>query len=136
VQSLILLDCRTVAVCASLVAINGVALAQDAQGSPGSTHVTVTCASQAGERRECAANTSAAVTLMKSTGAAACLLGLVGVNLYPTDVRNHPLKMQVIDVNRSPVSSTFGYYVGGQKGTTCRWRRLRRSNEPRAVLLI
>jgi hypothetical protein len=21
-------------------------------------------------------------------------------------------------VNRSPVSSTFGYYVGGQKGTT------------------
>ena len=26
--------------------------------------------------------------------------------------------MQFIDVNRSPVSSAFGYYVGGQKGTT------------------
>ena len=26
--------------------------------------------------------------------------------------------LQVIDVERSPVSSTFGYYVGGQKGTT------------------
>ena len=24
----------------------------------------------------------------------------------------------MIDVNRSPVSSTFGYYVGGQDGTT------------------
>jgi len=23
-----------------------------------------------------------------------------------------------MDVNRSPVNSTFGYYVGGQKGTT------------------
>jgi hypothetical protein len=28
------------------------------------------------------------------------------------------LNAQVIDVNRSPVSSAFGYYVGGQKGTT------------------
>jgi hypothetical protein len=24
----------------------------------------------------------------------------------------------VIDVNRSPVSSSFGYYIGGQDGTT------------------
>jgi hypothetical protein len=43
---------------------------------------------------------------------------LVGANLYPWNTRNHRLNFQVIDVNRSPVSSTFGYYVGGQTGTT------------------
>jgi hypothetical protein len=43
---------------------------------------------------------------------------LAGVNIYPADTRNHRLNVQVIDVNRSPVSSTFGYYVGGQDGTT------------------
>jgi len=43
---------------------------------------------------------------------------LVGVNFYPLDTRNHRLNLQVIDVNHSPVSSTFGYYVGGQDGTT------------------
>ena len=43
---------------------------------------------------------------------------LVGANFYPANSRNHRLNMQVIDVNRSPVSSTFGYYVGGQTGTT------------------
>jgi hypothetical protein len=43
---------------------------------------------------------------------------LAGVNYYPADTRNHRLNVQVIDVNRSPVSSTFGYYVGGQNGTT------------------
>jgi hypothetical protein len=43
---------------------------------------------------------------------------LAGVNVYPWDTRNHRLNFQVIDVNRSPVSSTFGYYVGGQSGTT------------------
>jgi hypothetical protein len=42
---------------------------------------------------------------------------LAGINFYPADTRNHRLNVQVIDVNRSPVSSTFGYYVGGQKGT-------------------
>ena len=36
---------------------------------------TVTCASTAGERRECPANTSGGVALLKSTGAAPCLLG-------------------------------------------------------------
>jgi hypothetical protein len=41
-----------------------------------------------------------------------------GANFYPADTRNHRLNMQVISVNRSPVSSAFGYYVGGQKGTT------------------
>jgi hypothetical protein len=43
---------------------------------------------------------------------------LVGANWYPFKTRNHRLNVQVIDVNRSPVSSTFGYYTGGQKGTT------------------
>jgi hypothetical protein len=42
---------------------------------------------------------------------------LAGMNFYPADTRNHRLNLQVIDVNRSPVSSTFGYYVGGLKGT-------------------
>ena len=43
---------------------------------------------------------------------------LVGMNFYPVNTRNVRLNVQVIDVNRSPVSSAFGYYVGGQKGTT------------------
>jgi hypothetical protein len=43
---------------------------------------------------------------------------ILGTNFYPFDSRNYRLNAQVIDVNRSPVSSTFGYYVGGQSGTT------------------
>lgn len=43
---------------------------------------------------------------------------LAGANFYPTNTRNHRLNLQVIDVNHSPVSSAFGYYVGGQDGTT------------------
>lgn len=43
---------------------------------------------------------------------------LAGLNFYPLETRNHRLNVQVIDVNRSPVSSTFGYYVGGQTGTS------------------
>ena len=43
---------------------------------------------------------------------------LAGMNFYPADTRNHRLNVQLMDVNRSPVSSTFGYYVGGQTGTT------------------
>ena len=43
---------------------------------------------------------------------------LVGMNYYLADTRNHRFNVQVIDVNRSPASSTFGYYVGGQKGAT------------------
>ena len=42
---------------------------------------------------------------------------LVGANYYPFDTRNIRLNVQVIDVNRSPVSSAFGYYVGGHDGT-------------------
>jgi hypothetical protein len=41
-----------------------------------------------------------------------------GGNFYPFNTRNHRLNVQVQNVNRSPVGSTFGYYVGGQDGTT------------------
>jgi Protein of unknown function (DUF3011) len=41
-----------------------------------------------------------------------------GMNYYPFNTRNHRLNVQVLDVNRSPVSSAFGYYVGGLKGTS------------------
>ena len=74
VQSLILLDFRTVAVCAALIATSEVVLAQDASASSGST-ITVSCSSQAGERQVCTADTSAGVTLVRSTGQTACLLG-------------------------------------------------------------
>lgn len=43
---------------------------------------------------------------------------LVGFNYYPVNTRNHRFNLQLMNVNRSPVSSTFGYYVGGQDGTT------------------
>jgi hypothetical protein len=43
---------------------------------------------------------------------------LLGMNYYPTRSRNYRLNVQVMDVERSPVSSTFGYYTGGQDGTT------------------
>jgi hypothetical protein len=42
----------------------------------------------------------------------------VGMNWYPYPTRNHRLNLQLLDVNKSPVSSTFGYYVGGQDGWT------------------
>ena len=41
-----------------------------------------------------------------------------GLNYYPFQSRNYRLNLQVMDVNGSPVSSNFGYYVGGQDGTT------------------
>lgn len=43
---------------------------------------------------------------------------LLGMNYYPWDTRNLRFNLQLMDVNRSPVSSTFGYYTGGQDGTT------------------
>jgi hypothetical protein len=43
---------------------------------------------------------------------------LGGANFYPTNSRNHRDNAQIMRVDGSPVSSTFGYYVGGQKGTT------------------
>ena len=43
---------------------------------------------------------------------------LVGTNYYPFDTRDIRLNLQLINVNHSPVSSTFGYYTAGQDGTT------------------
>jgi hypothetical protein len=43
---------------------------------------------------------------------------LGGMNYYLAHSRNYRVNFQVIDVHRSPVSSTFGYYVGGQRGIT------------------
>jgi hypothetical protein len=43
---------------------------------------------------------------------------LVGTNFYPADTRLIRLNVQLIDVNRSPVSSAFGYYTAGQTGKT------------------
>jgi len=43
---------------------------------------------------------------------------IVGTNFYPADTRNHRLNAQIIDVNHSPVGSTFGYYTSGQNGVT------------------
>jgi hypothetical protein len=40
------------------------------------------------------------------------------MNLYFAKSRNHRLNMQAMDVNRSPVTSTFGYYTAGQHGAT------------------
>jgi hypothetical protein len=42
----------------------------------------------------------------------------IGMNYYPYPTRNHRLNVQLLDVNKSPVSSTFGYYIGGQDGWT------------------
>ena len=43
---------------------------------------------------------------------------LAGANWYPFHTRNHRLNVQLMDVNKSPVSSVFGYYTGGQDGWT------------------
>ena len=41
-----------------------------------------------------------------------------GVNFYPVGTRDHRFNVQALSVEQSAVSSTFGYYVGGQSGTT------------------
>jgi hypothetical protein len=43
---------------------------------------------------------------------------IVGGNAFWFDSRNVRSNFQVISVDHSPASSTFGFYVGGQKGTT------------------
>jgi len=37
---------------------------------------------------------------------------IIGSNYYPWDTRNLRLNVQVINVSHSPVSSTFGFYIG------------------------
>jgi hypothetical protein len=39
-----------------------------------------------------------------------------GTNYYPWNTRNIRLNTQLIEVDRSPVSSTFGFYLGQLKG--------------------
>jgi hypothetical protein len=39
-----------------------------------------------------------------------------GANWYPADSRNYRLNIQVINVDHSAVSSTFGFYMGLLKG--------------------
>ena len=63
--------CVTAIACALL----GPAASAHAQDSARPAPVTVACASQEGQRTQCAADTSAGVVLVKSTGTAACLLG-------------------------------------------------------------
>jgi hypothetical protein len=43
---------------------------------------------------------------------------ILGANYYPFNSRNYRLNLQYNYVDNSPVNSTFGYYVGGQKGNT------------------
>lgn len=43
---------------------------------------------------------------------------LVGTNYYLGNSRNYRVNFQIMDVNNSPVGSTFGYYTAGQDGTT------------------
>jgi hypothetical protein len=43
---------------------------------------------------------------------------LQGFNDYPANTRHVRFNTHVIEVNRSPVNSLFGFDVGGQKGTT------------------
>ena len=43
---------------------------------------------------------------------------LAGANYYPADTRDIRLNVQLMNVNHSPVGSTFGFYTGGQDGTT------------------
>ena len=43
---------------------------------------------------------------------------ILGMNYYPFKTRNQRLNLQYIHVDKSPVSSDFGYYVGGQEGDT------------------
>ena len=65
-------------------------------------------------------------TLLELYGATSWVFGqfgdgheyLGGANVYPFDTRNMRLNAQLIRIKRSPASSTFGYYVGGQTGVT------------------
>jgi len=41
-----------------------------------------------------------------------------GANWFPAPTRDIRLNAQLIYIDRSPVSSAFGYYIGGQKGMT------------------
>ena len=54
----------------------------------------------------------------KSAGFSTSHEWIQGANYYLFNTRNVRQNFQVIEVDRSPQSSLFGFYVGGQKGTT------------------
>jgi hypothetical protein len=41
---------------------------------------------------------------------------IVGTNYYPWNTRNIRLNTQLLNVDHSPVNSTFGFYIGQQTG--------------------
>ncbi len=43
---------------------------------------------------------------------------IVGTNWYPAGTRSLRFNLQAINVDQSPASSSFGYYIGGQTGLT------------------
>ena len=43
---------------------------------------------------------------------------IVGTNWYPAGTRSLRFNLQAIQVDQSPASSSFGYYIGGQTGLT------------------
>jgi hypothetical protein len=43
---------------------------------------------------------------------------IVGTNWYPAGTRSLRFNLQAINVQKSPASSSFGYYIGGQTGLT------------------
>ena len=43
---------------------------------------------------------------------------IVGTNYYPAGTRSLRFNLQAINVQKSPASSSFGYYIGGQTGLT------------------
>jgi hypothetical protein len=43
---------------------------------------------------------------------------VAGLNWYPAGTRSLRLNLHTIYVDKSPASSSFGFYIGGQTGTT------------------
>ena len=43
---------------------------------------------------------------------------IVGTNWYPAGTRSLRFNLQAMHVDKSPVASSFGYYIGGQTGLT------------------
>ena len=76
-----MLTIRRISLCAGTLLVLTVAPCQAQEAAPAPTspqaspRSVVSCASKEGERTQCAADTSAGVLLLKSTGTAACLLG-------------------------------------------------------------
>ena len=75
-------------------------------------HLTVSVATSPSAGQHNTASTLGEVRVQRRVG----VIG--GANWYPVRNRNFRLNAQVIGIHRPPVGSVFGYYTGGQKGTT------------------